>query len=250
MPRPGANNHYFGNIGEALSSLLSGLKLSMRHLWQARRSRSPVGMADDHYFTRDTGIVTLQYPHEAIPVPDHGRYKLHNEIDDCIVCDKCAKVCPVNCIDIEPIRATEEIGKTSDGSSRRLYAATFDIDMGKCCFCGLCTTVCPTECLTMTNEYDFSEFDVADHNFPFATMSNEEIVEKQTEWDVFQQAKQRAAEAKKAAAATAAPKTAPKTGAKPAYRPKAASMKPKVSPLPKIRKPGDGDDSLGKDSSE
>ena len=90
------------------------------------------------------------------PIPDVGRYRLHNEIDDCIVCDKCAKICPVDCIDIEPIKATEEIGKTSDGTPKRIYAAKFDIDMGKCCFCGLCTTVCPTECLTMTKVYDFS----------------------------------------------------------------------------------------------
>ena len=242
MPRPGANNTYFGNIREALSSLLTGLTLSARHLWQARRSRKPIGVADDHYFTLDTGIVTLQYPHEAIPVPDHGRYQLHNEIEDCIVCDKCAKICPVNCITIEPIRATEEIGKTSDGSSKRLYAATFDIDMGKCCFCGLCTTVCPTECLTMTHEYDFSEYDVADHNFAFATMSAEEAVEKRNEWDVFQQAKQKAAAAKKAAAPTSL-KVTPKAGAKPAYRPKATSMKPKISPTPKP-----GDDSPGNGS--
>ncbi|CAN0476704.1 unnamed protein product, partial [Phaeothamnion confervicola] len=164
------------------------------------------------------GIATIQYPHVSLPVPDIGRYKLHNEIDDCIVCDKCAKICPVNCITIEPIKATEEIGRTSDGTPKRIYAAKFDIDMGKCCFCGLCTTVCPTECLTMTKTYDFSVFDIREHNYAFAEMSTEEIAEK----------KQLLEDQQKTKAAQQATNTTPAFGesAKPA-RP---VFKPKIKP--------------------
>src|SRR5206468_2994824 len=111
-----------------------------------------------------------------------GRYKLHNEIDDCIVCDKCVRVCPVDCIEIEAIPSPTAIGQTSNGMNKRIYAAKFDIDMAKCCFCGLCTTVCPTACLTMTPEYDFSVFDFAAHNVGFATMTSQEISEKEQEW--------------------------------------------------------------------
>ena len=89
----------------------------------------------------------------------------------------CVKVCPVNCIEIEPIRATDIIGKTSDGTNKRIHAAKFDIDMSKCCFCGLCTTVCPTECLTMTKSYDFSTFDRGDHVYEFAEMTPLQILE-------------------------------------------------------------------------
>ncbi|NEJ83429.1 4Fe-4S ferredoxin, partial [Rhizobium leguminosarum] len=72
---------------------------------------------------------------------------------------------------------------TSNGMKKRIHAAKFDIDMAKCCFCGLCTAVCPTECLTMTPEYDFSVFDVLEHNVPFANMSELEIIEKKQVWD-------------------------------------------------------------------
>src|SRR5690606_30611699 len=140
MARQGANNTYWGNIKEAFDTLLKGLQLSISHLLAARQRRPPIYVSDQQYFTYDTGVVTLQYPREKLPVPDHGRYKLHNEIDDCIVCDKCAKICPVNCIDIDPVRAVEELGKTSDVTPKRIYSARFDIDMSKCCFCGLCTT--------------------------------------------------------------------------------------------------------------
>lgn len=218
---------YFKNIIQTISSLAYGLKITMRHFWQARTSRKPVGVEDKAYFEQEDGIVTLQYPFEELPVPDTGRYQLHNEIDDCIVCDKCAKVCPVNCIDIEPVRAVEEIGKTSDGTSKRIYAAKFDIDMSKCCFCGLCTVVCPTECLTMTKDYDFSVFDLKEHNFEFGEMSPEMVAEKKAEFDAHQAEKEKA----KAAAAIAKEDTANEDGT--IAKPKTGGFKPKV----KIGKP-------------
>jgi len=187
--KKGANDSYWGHIKEGIQSCLQGLRLSFRHIRQARKSRKPIYVSDPQYFEQETGIVTLQYPHEAIPVPDNGRYRLHNEMEDCIVCDKCAKVCPVDCIEIEPIKAVGEVGKTSDGSSIRLYAAKFDIDMAKCCFCGLCTTVCPTECLTMTKAYDFSEFEVERMNYHFTNLSPEEAAEKRRLLEAFQQEK-------------------------------------------------------------
>jgi formate hydrogenlyase subunit 6/NADH:ubiquinone oxidoreductase subunit I len=177
------------NLGLSILSLWKGLRITLGHLLRARRTQPIHSIRDTNYFTNRQGIATIQYPYEMQPVPDTGRYRLHNEIDDCIVCDKCAKVCPVDCIDIEPIKATEEIGKTSDGTPKRIYAATFDIDMGKCCFCGLCTTVCPTECLTMTKVYDFSVTDIREHNFAFAEMSDAEIIDKRKKLEEHQKSK-------------------------------------------------------------
>jgi formate hydrogenlyase subunit 6/NADH:ubiquinone oxidoreductase subunit I len=203
---------YWSAIGISITTLLSGLRLTFKHLLGARHSRQPLPIFDNNYFSQPDGISTIQYPHQVLPVPDNGRYRLHNEIDDCIVCDKCAKICPVNCIEIEPIKATEEIGKTSDGTSKRIYAARFDIDMGKCCFCGLCTTVCPTECLTMTKVYDFSVADIREHIFPFAEMSAIEIAEKKSLLEQQQKAK--------AAAVVPASNINPSPALKPSFKPK------------------------------
>lgn len=180
---------YWKSITHATHSLWNGLKITFLHLWRARNSKKPIAIQHPEYFHHSDGIATIQYPHQLLPVPDTGRYRLHNEIDDCIVCDKCVKICPVDCISIEPIRATEEFGKTSDGTPKRIYAAKFDIDMGKCCFCGLCTTVCPTECLTMTKTYDFSVFDIREHNYGFAEMTVEQITEKKKLFEEFQKVK-------------------------------------------------------------
>lgn len=180
---------YWKNIAASTHSLVTGLKITLSHLFKARKTRKVKAITDSDYFEHTEGINTIQYPYEMQPVPDTGRYRLHNEIDDCIVCDKCAKICPVDCIEIEPIKAVEEFGKTSDGTSKRIYAAKFDIDMGKCCFCGLCTTVCPTECLTMTKVYDFSTYDIREHNFVFAEMTETEIQAKKKELEEYQKSK-------------------------------------------------------------
>jgi formate hydrogenlyase subunit 6/NADH:ubiquinone oxidoreductase subunit I len=207
---------YWANFAFAMKSLSKGLSLTFSHLRKARSGRSKLSIQEPGYFENQNGIATVQYPFETIPVPDNGRYKLHNEIEDCIVCDKCAKICPVDCITIEPIRSAEEFGKTSDGTTKRIYAAKFDIDMGKCCFCALCTTVCPTECLTMTKEYDFSTFNINDHNFLFGNMKATEIEEKKKEWEEHQKTK---------ASATVETAAAPSASPKPIF-------KPKIKPTP------------------
>jgi len=171
-------------IKEALSGFITawkGLSLTIKHFSAASSSKKVKAIDQEDYFEQQEGIVTVQYPHQQLPVPEVGRYQLHVEIDDCIVCDLCAKICPVNCIDIESIKATEAIGKTSDGSIKRLYAPKFDIDMAKCMYCGLCTTVCPTECITMTNQYDKSVTHISDLNYKFATMTEAEVQEKKLE---------------------------------------------------------------------
>lgn len=207
---------YWQTLRSGIRSSLKGLRLSMRHFRAAHQRHAPTNVQDPLYFDHATGMVTLRYPTEVIPVPDHGRYRLHNEMDDCIVCDKCAKICPVDCIEIEPIRATEEVGRASDGSPIRLYAAKFDIDMAKCCYCGLCTTVCPTECLTMTKTYDFSEFDVRDFNYHFANISPDVAEEKRQLYEQFVAEK---AGSKEQGARGNETGEAPKPAARPVFKP-------------------------------
>jgi NADH-quinone oxidoreductase subunit I len=98
-------------------------------------------------------------------------------MDDCIVCDKCAKICPVDCIEIEPIKAT---GVVSYAQMARRFACILPNLILICqnvVLC-LCTTVCPTECLTMKKEYDFSVFDITEHNFAFGNLTDEQADEK------------------------------------------------------------------------
>nr|WP_202913669.1 NADH-quinone oxidoreductase subunit I [Pararcticibacter amylolyticus] len=179
----------------ALSTAWKGLSLTLKHFFAVKKRRKSVDIKSDNYFEQKEGVVTVQYPKEKIPIPEVGRYQLHVEIDDCIVCDLCAKICPVDCIEIESIKATGPIGQTSDGSTKRLYAAKFDIDMSKCLYCGLCTVVCPTECITMTNQYDRTVFNITDLTYKFSDMTPSEAEEKRKELAKQQAEKQAAKEA-------------------------------------------------------
>jgi formate hydrogenlyase subunit 6/NADH:ubiquinone oxidoreductase subunit I len=100
------------------------------------------------------------------------------ETDDCIVCDKCVRICPVDCITIESFKAVDDLGTTSSGASKKIELPVFDIDMAKCCFCGLCTTVCPTECLTMTKVYDYATTDRDQLLYHFGNLSPKQEIEK------------------------------------------------------------------------
>ncbi|MGI4021408.1 MAG: 4Fe-4S binding protein [Janthinobacterium lividum] len=168
----------FNNIIKGFATAGKGLNLTLKHFFAAKNSREILSVQSDNYFKQLEGNTTIQYPHQKLPTPEIARYQLFVEMDDCIVCDLCAKICPVNCIDIESIKSTEAIGQTSDGTTKRLYAAKFDIDMAKCMYCGLCTTVCPTECITMTNQYDKSVEELNLLNYQFSTMSAAEADEK------------------------------------------------------------------------
>jgi NADH-quinone oxidoreductase subunit I len=175
-----------------ISTAFKGLSITFKHLFSSHRRREILPASDGNYFKNLDGTNTIQYPRQQLPIPEVGRYQLDVEMDDCIVCDLCAKVCPVNCIDIEAIKATEAIGQTSDGTTKRLYAAKFDIDMAKCMYCGLCTIVCPTECIVMTNQYDRSVVELKDLTYQFSDMTPEMAAQKRLEFEQ-QQAERQAA---------------------------------------------------------
>jgi NADH-quinone oxidoreductase chain I len=105
--------------------------------------------------------ITLQYPDEKWEIPDGARGRLFNYIDDCIGCLACARACPVDCITVETKKPPKglNLGKTTDGTSKKLVVPKFDIDISTCLYCGLCVEACPTSSITMTKEYEYSTYD-------------------------------------------------------------------------------------------
>ncbi len=121
---------------------------------------------------------TLQYPTVRWQLPTNARGILFNNVDDCIGCNKCVRICPVQCIymDTTKAHADEDLGKASTGNPIRQHVVRFDIDMFKCCYCDFCTTVCPTECLYMTDEYENGVFSRDNGLYHFSKYSPQEAL--------------------------------------------------------------------------
>jgi NADH-quinone oxidoreductase chain I len=99
--------------------------------------------------------VTRQYPEQKIdPIPGfRGRHAFVRDIktgkEKCIMCMKCATVCPSQCIHITK-KKREEDGKQ--------YLAQFDIEALRCIFCGYCVESCPVCALVLTEEFGYCAY--------------------------------------------------------------------------------------------
>jgi NADH-quinone oxidoreductase subunit I len=204
-------SEYFSNIKTGVTTIATGMAITFRHFLNAVRRKGDAGIDDADYFRQVDGLVTLQYPREAIPTPAVGRYRLYNDIDDCIGCLQCERACPVECIAIETIKVTSDdlavCGKTSKGQQKRMWVPVFDIDVAKCMTCGICTSVCPTECLVHTPVSDFSEFDVRNMIYHFGNLSRMEAEAKRRKLAEQQAAAAKEKEAKAAAEPAAEDRT-------------------------------------------
>jgi len=94
--------------------------------------------------------MTVRFPHESIPIPDGYRGEHSYDIEKCISCGLCAKICPNKAI--EMIEAPSEY--------KEKYPKNYPkIDLGKCCFCALCQDICPTGAIKLTKNFFLSTFD-------------------------------------------------------------------------------------------
>jgi len=116
---------YFVDIWAGLMTTFVGMKLTLSYL-----------------FSKPT---TMHYPEERPAIPQSHR-GLHAYIEDkCIACKMCARVCPVDCVDID-----------AQGRAKDALVLRFSVDYSRCIFCNLCAEACPTNCLVLTEKYDLA----------------------------------------------------------------------------------------------
>jgi len=96
--------------------------------------------------------MTVRFPYESIPIPEGYRGEHKYNIDKCISCGLCAKICPNRAIEMV------EVSKEQKDKYPKKYPK---IDLGKCCFCGLCEDICPIDSLSLSKNVFLSTFDTS-----------------------------------------------------------------------------------------
>jgi len=87
--------------------------------------------------------MTLIFPQETLPPIDYYRGRQLLDIEKCIGCGMCSRVCPNDAV------------KMVEYNDKKCP----EIHMGKCCFCGLCAEHCPTQALQMTSYVFIAGYD-------------------------------------------------------------------------------------------
>jgi NADH-quinone oxidoreductase subunit I len=133
--------------------------------WLGKRYYTPEGI--QHRRSKDaSGIFTVQYPEEKLPIPEEFRFVpfLIYDVDEdgqahdrCTSCGICAKVCPPQCI---------WIVRTNDPKTGRPVPEPkeFFIDVDICMNCGFCAEYCPFDAIKMDHDYELSVYDRMSNN--------------------------------------------------------------------------------------
>ena len=93
---------------------------------------------------------TLEYPENKESITDNYRGIHKLDMNTCIECSACQRICPN-----QTIRMVEIDTKKGKGIMP-------EINLERCLFCALCEEVCPTKCLVLTKDYDMERYDRRD----------------------------------------------------------------------------------------
>ena len=136
------NKSYFGEIGAALKTLGTGLKVTMKE-----------------YFTPKT---TEQYPENRkttlhVSKRHRGRLVFKRNEDEsykCVACLMCEKACPNGTIQI-----TSHMAEDPETGRKKRQLDDYHYDLGDCMFCQLCVNACNFDAIKFVNDFENSVFD-------------------------------------------------------------------------------------------
>ena len=132
---------YFSSIYQVVRSIAIGMGVTLKYFLHYKRNCN-----------------TIQYPRERDLIPPRHRGIHYLETEKCVMCWKCAEICPVSCIYIEGLRGAD--GPLKGGfRGQKATLTKFVVDYTVCIFCGLCEEACPPQCLHLGKEYDYHSGD-------------------------------------------------------------------------------------------
>lgn len=99
-------------------------------------------------------VITVQYPHEKVELPERSRWAVAMKLDEegnhkCTACLSCEKACPDYIIKID----------VTQGEDRSKHIDRWRYEIGACMMCGLCVEACPFDAIRMSHEYELARTD-------------------------------------------------------------------------------------------
>lgn len=109
--------------------------------------------------------ITVQYPHETLPMPDRFRGHVKLILDPatgqakCNACGLCVRACPSNSLEVD--------GAKREGEKKK-SVSKYELDFTTCSLCGCCVEACPSDAIEYSKEYnvvsrdrdDFAKMDI------------------------------------------------------------------------------------------
>ena len=121
-----------------------GLWVTLKHYFRTYR------FGKDPF--RGSGIFTVQYPEERLPLPERFRGRpmwLRNQQTGkpaCTACGVCVRACPHGCIALV----------SHMGENKKRVVDSYTINLGDCMYCGLCVDACAFNSLSMSHEFELA----------------------------------------------------------------------------------------------
>ena len=134
-------SRYFSDIFRVVKSICIGMGITLKYFI---------------FYKKHT--CTVQYPRERDLIPPRHRGIHYLETEKCVICWKCAQICPVDCIYIEGTRGSDGVLK-GGYRGQKATLSKFTVDYTVCIFCGLCEEPCPPTCIFLGPDFDYHATD-------------------------------------------------------------------------------------------
>lgn len=150
-----SNQSYFGGIKNAVKTLTTGLKVTMKEYFTPKSTEQyPENRKTTlHVAARHRGRLVFKRVEDP---EDPQAVKRGLKIGDfkCTACTMCEKACPNGTIKITSHMETDpETGK------KHKVLDDYQYDLGDCMFCELCVNACNFDAIHFTNDFENAVFD-------------------------------------------------------------------------------------------
>ena len=141
-PNLGGSKGYFGELGHAIKTLATGMKVTLKEYFTAKSTEQyPENRKTTlHVASRHRGRLVFKRN-------DDGTYK-------CTACTLCEKACPNGTIKI-----TAHMAEDPETGKKKKVLDDYQYDLGDCMFCQLCTNSCNFDAIEFTNDFENATFD-------------------------------------------------------------------------------------------